>query len=106
MKYIITEEQNIRLMVVRRLYFVDGLLEITLRRPFTYDICYYGRESFLDHIITRVNEDMYYFHFSDIDDDSKEWHKIWNLLSIYITDTYSKKIFDFYKNKCGDDFKI
>ena len=102
MKYIITEEQDIRLMVVRRLKFVDALVEVSLKRPFTYDICYYGEESLLDHIISRVNEDMYYFHFSDIDDDSEMWRKIWNLLSIYITNTHSERIFDLYKKRCNN----
>jgi hypothetical protein len=101
MKYIITEEQDIRLMVLRRLDFVDSLVEISLRRPFTFDICYHGKESLLDHIITRVNEDMYYFHFSDINDNSEEWRRIWNLLSTYITDAHTKKIFDLYDKRCG-----
>jgi hypothetical protein len=102
MKYIITEEQNIRLRALRRLDAVDELIEYRLRMPFTFDICNrYDKEELLDHIISWANEDMYYDYFSDIDDDGEMWHKVWNIYNQYITIKYSKKIFDFYERKCG-----
>jgi len=102
MKYIITEDQNIRIKTLRVLSSVDEFVEIRLKRPFTFDICLYGnRELFLDHVISWVNEEMYYEYFKDIDDDTKEWHKIWNIYSDYIKTIYSKKIFDLYDKRCG-----
>jgi len=101
MKYLITEEQNIKLKALRRLEAVDELVELRLRNPFTFDICHFSREMLLDHVIEWVTEAMYYDYFSDIDDNTKEWHKIWNIYYEYITIAYSKKIFDFYDKKCG-----
>jgi hypothetical protein len=102
MKYLITEDQDTRIRALRRLEAVDELVVLRLRNPFTFDICLYGdRELFLDHVISWVNEAMYYDYFSDIDDDSELWNKIWNIYHEYITIAYSKKIFDFYDNKCG-----
>jgi hypothetical protein len=102
MKYIITEEQNLSLMVARRLDAVDEFVDLRLKTPFPFDFCQYeDRESFLDTVISWVNEEMYYGYYSDIDDNTQKWHKIWNLHSMYIIDKHTKKIFDFYKNRCG-----
>jgi hypothetical protein len=100
MKYIITEEQNIRLRALRRLDAVDELIEYRLRMPFTFDICHrYDKEQLLNHIIEWANENMYYDYFED--DNPEVWYKVWDIYNEYITIKYSKKIFDFYKRKCG-----
>ena len=103
MKYIITEDQSVRLKALRRIDALNDLVDLRLKQPFTFDICRYGDNGdwFLYHMISWANEQMYYDYFSDIDDDTEEWNKIWNIYSDYITITQSKKIFDFYKRKCG-----
>lgn len=102
MKYLITEDQDTRIRALRLLNAVDELVDLKLKKPFSFDICHYDKEWVLDHIIESTNEDMFYDYFyPDIDDDTEEWHKIWNIYNDYITTTYAKKIFDFYKRKCG-----
>jgi hypothetical protein len=100
MKYLITEEQDIRLSALRRLSIVDTLIKIKLEEEFNFD-CNYGAEGLLENLVEWTNEIMYYNYFSDIDDDTDEWHKIWNIYYDYITTTYAKEIFDLYDKKCG-----
>jgi hypothetical protein len=94
-------DNNLR--VLRRLHSVDELVDLRLKKPFTFDICDFRKDKgwLLDFIIQSVNEDMYYTYFSDLNDDEEEWHKIWNMISEYITIIHSKKIFDFYNRRCG-----
>ena len=85
---------------MRRLNIVDTLIKIKLEEEFNID-CNYGAEGLLDRFIEWTNEIMYYNYFSDSDDDSDEWRKIWDIYSDYIKNTYTEKIIDFYKRKCG-----
>ena len=93
-------DNNLR--VLRRLHAVDELVELRLKKPFTFDICDSRDKGWLlNFIIESVNEDMYYTYFSDLNDDEEEWHKVWNMINDYITIIHSKKIFDFYNRRCG-----
>lgn len=101
-KNVINMKDKNKIKVLRRTGVIDELVDYRLKKPFTFDICDYDRDGgwLLDFIIVSVNEDMYYDYFSDIEDDTEEWHKIWNMISEYITIVHSKKIFDFYKKRC------
>ena len=93
-------DNNLR--VLRRLHAVDELVDLRLKKPFTFDICDNRDKGWLlNFIVESVNEDMYYTYFSDLNDDEKEWHKVWNMINDYITIVHSKKIFDFYNRRCG-----
>ena len=92
-----------KIKVLRRTGAIDELVDLRLKKPFTFDICYHCKGDkgwLLNFIIESVNEDMYYEYFSDLNYDEEEWHEIWHMISDYITIVHSKKIFDFFKKRC------
>ena len=102
MKYIITEEQDVRLSILRRLSSVDDWTNYYLTtEPYYFNICNYDFEDFLSMVIQWVCEKMYYDYYNDVDDDSEEWSLIHNIIVKYIELVHSNTINDFYKNKCG-----
>jgi hypothetical protein len=47
-------------------------------------------------------ENMYYTYFGDMDDDSKEWVKIFRFMEKYIKDKYGDELKDYYHINCGN----
>lgn len=101
MKYIITENQKIKLL--RRLPSIDDLVKTALEDIYTPSkICdlYDSGETLLDVITEFVVERMYYGYFSDVDDLSDEWRETYEMIVKYVKDVYSNGINDYYNNQC------
>ena len=101
MKYIITEEQSLKLRLLRRLYDIDDAIPFKLRHIFRlYKICEMSVDIFIDSVVGEITSDMYYAYFSDIDDDSKEWNEAYNIIRKYIETVHHTTISNFYSETC------
>jgi hypothetical protein len=106
MKYIITEEQNLRVKILRRLGSVHEIINNELsyfysQRSKYQNLCKYDLEDFITIVIQWICEKMYYDYFSDIDDTSEEWSSIHNIIVEYIESVHFKTIKHFYNKKCS-----
>jgi len=101
MKYVITEDQKIRLL--RRLSVIDEIVKSSLEEIYTPNkICdlYDSGSMLLDVVTEHAVERMYYRYFSGIDDLSEEWKEIYEMIVGYIKEVYSDGINDYYNNTC------
>jgi hypothetical protein len=103
MKYIITEEQNLRLRLLRRISVIDEMIVPSCERVLRwgYDICRHDVNSYVSSVASNIVEDMYYEYFSDIEDDSDEWYRLSEMMKNYVQNHY-RTIEKFYKKRCND----
>ena len=100
MKYIITEEQNVRLKALRRLSAVDELVALKLKEYRSKEICKYDREQFSEIVMNWVIDAMYYSYFAELDDLGEDWTSIWHMYEDYMMNNLVGKIFDYYEKLC------
>lgn len=103
-KKVLREETEIPARVRRRLHYVDSELNSLLNRIYRPDkICIYrSGEEFVEVVMYATIENMYYTYFGDMDDDSKEWVKIFRFMEKYIKDKYGDQLKDYYHINCGN----
>jgi len=103
MKYIITEEQHLKLRLMRRLSDIDDSIPSKMKEILNwYNICKMRVDNFLDAVIGGIISDMYYAYFSDIDDNSKEWDFISKIIEEYVNLKFGHQIADFYFQTCNN----
>jgi hypothetical protein len=100
-----------RLRVLRRLDAIENLIEYRLddyedmilsnNDSRFFRLCDENENYFYEVVSVWVIERMYYNHFSDIDDTSEEWSEIYHMMEKYIDTLYSKKIKDFFNDRCS-----
>ena len=100
MKYIITEDQNVRLKALRRLSAVDELVALKLKEYRSKEICKYDREQFSEIVMNWVIDAMYYSYFAELDDLGEDWTSIWHMYEDYMMNNLVGKIFDYYEKLC------
>ena len=102
MKYIITEEQNLKMKVLRKSHLIDELIVRSMRLINKYyDICERGLDFFLKILLVDINEVIFNDFFNDVEDNSKEFNTITSTVENYVKSTHIDKITDFYKSKCS-----
>ena len=100
MKYIITEEQNVRLKALRRLDVLEELVALKLKEYRSKEICKYDREQFSEIVMNWVIDAMYYSYFAELDDLGEDWTSIWHMYEDYMMNNLVGKIFDYYEKLC------
>ena len=102
MKYIITEEQNLRFRLKRRLHVIDNHIEYYCKNVSGYfNICVYDIDYFVDAVGEEIVNDMYYNYFSDVDDTSEGWKFLYEMIKNHIQ-SHFKTIKKFYNKECGN----
>ena len=103
MKYIITEEQNLKIKVLRRLSAVDFMLNnlSNFSSGIFLNLCKYDFDDVFTMIIQWACENMYYDYFGDLEDDSEEWAYVHSVIVKYIETYHSETVKDFYDKKCN-----
>ena len=103
-KIILLEETKISPSLKRRLSSLDDEFNRLMSSVYRPDnICRYkSGEELLDVVGEAVIEFMYYNHFADIDDNSREWSEMYYGMVNYIKDKYGEKIKEYYHINCGD----
>lgn len=93
-------------LIKRRIDTVDWLVEFSVReiqRQYG-NICKVRTfEIFLFIVIEKVGDGMYWDYFANtIDDDSEEWTKMYEFISIYVEHKFGDKLRQHYHTQCGD----
>jgi len=107
MKIIITEEQNIRLKILRKRYLIDELVEYRLKMYKTMSdkdnvsVCQENEKYFFDVVKDWVINNMSYSSFGlGFQGTTDEWKIIRNTTEKHIDSTYKTIIEDFFHSIC------
>ena len=101
MRIIITENQELKLRLLRRLEDVDNSIPFKMREMMgLYNICKQNPEIFIDSVIGGICYDFYCTYFSHIEDDTKEWKMVHNLLEKYIRAKFTDRMIKFHSQNC------
>lgn len=95
--------ENHIIQLLRRIHNIDSLIEYSIKSIYTPPkvcILYDNGKILLDVIIEYIVERMYHDYFGDIDDNSKEWEEMYNIIVKYVTTTHGEKIIEYYNNNC------
>jgi hypothetical protein len=100
---VLREESKLPARLLRRLSNIDDLIPFKVKHYYKPDsICpYENAEEFVQVVMYSVIDTMYYDHFGDIDDDSKEWMIMHKTMEKYIKDNYGDKLKEYYHINCG-----
>ena len=95
--------------VLRRLQYIDDLVENRLDKYkdlidsySAIGLCELTSKQLIDMVTEWVTENMYYNHFSDVDDLSDEWVKMYTIMHKYIESVHSNRIVDYFKELCDN----
>ena len=92
--------------ILRRLDVVDWLVEFSVReieRQYNGICKVRTPENFLEIVIEKTGDGMYWDYFSDtLDDDSDEWGEMYRFISIYVYQKFGNKLRQHYHTQCGD----
>lgn len=100
---VLNENTKIPLKVRRRLNDVDDEVKLAVREINSqYKTICFGEQKYLETVIEKAIEFIYYNFFSDIEDYSKEWYEIYKSLVNYIETKFIFAIQQHYHTKCGD----
>jgi hypothetical protein len=103
-KKTLKEELDPTIKLRRLLHNIDNELEYQVRHYYKpHHLCYYkSAKEFFNVVFHAVIEHSYYDYFSDMDDLSKEWRMIYDMMHDYIKEKYGKRLEDYYHINCGD----
>jgi hypothetical protein len=65
-------------------------------------ICNLTETEYVDTVIEKTIDSMYWNFFSDMDDNSKEWVNSYRLMLKYIEDKFLDKLKEHYHINCGN----
>ncbi len=106
-RHILKEEtSNPVNLIKRRLDVVDWLVDFSVReiqRQYG-NICKVRTpENFVEIVIEKVGDGMYWDYFADtIDDDSDEWGRMYRFIERYVENKFGDKLRQHYHMNCGD----
>jgi len=88
---ILNEDWKISLR--RRIQNIDELIPSSIREiKDNFNICKYTVDIYVSAVAANVIEHMYWDFFSDIDDGSEEWIKMYNTMEKYIFDKFGQEL--------------
>ena len=104
---ILKEETDVSPYLRRRIDMLDYEIEHRLSDIYKpNNICKYENEDeLLDVIMEAAIDSTYWNYFGNIDDNSKEWVKLYNEMVQYIMDKYGDEIRNYYIDNCGSKKK-
>ena len=101
---ILNEESKVPVEVRRRISEVDFNVDYSIKeikRQYG-SICKLNETEFIETVIDKTIDEMYWVYFSDMDDNSQEWGATYRLLVHYIEDKFGDKLKKTYHINCGD----
>jgi hypothetical protein len=88
---ILNEDWKISLR--RRIQNIDELIPSSIREvKDRHNICKYTSDVYVSAVAANVIEHMYWDFFSDIDDGSEEWIKMYDIMEKYIFDKFGQEL--------------
>jgi hypothetical protein len=106
-RHILKEEtSSSTLKIKRRIDSVDWLVEFSVReieRQYNGICNTRTPENFVETVIEKVGDSMYWDYFADtIDDGSEEWGQMYRFIEKYVEHKFGDKLRQFYHVNCGD----
>ncbi len=106
-RHILKEEtSNPVNLIKRRLDVVDWLVDFSVReieRQYNGICNTRTPENFVETVIEKVGDGMYWDYFADtIDDDSDEWGRMYRFIEKYVENKFGNKLRQHYHMNCGD----
>ena len=106
-RHILKEETSNPVNTIkRRLDVVDWMVEFSVRdiQRQHGDICNVKTaDFFVEIVIEKVGDGMYWDHFADaIDDYSPEWTQMYRFIEKYVEHKFGDKLRQHYHMQCGD----
>ena len=100
---ILREEINpVLRKVMRRTAAIDWEIEFAVREVKRQNnVCFMGEDAFIETVIEKTIDSMYWNFFSDIDDNSKEWSSAYYFMEQYINDNFVDKLRQNYQLNCN-----
>ena len=93
-------------LIKRRLDVVDWLVDFSVReieRQYNGICKVRTPENFVEIVIERTGDGMYWDYFADtIDDDSDEWAQMYRFIEKYVENKFGDKLRQHYHMQCGD----
>jgi hypothetical protein len=93
-------------LIKRRIDTVDWLVEFSVReieRQYNGICNVRTPENFVEIVIEKTGDGMYWDYFSDtIDDDSKEWGQMYRFIEKYVENKFGDKLRKHFHTQCGD----
>ena len=89
--------------VMRRIAAIDWEIEFAVRevKRQNSNICNMGEDGFVETVVEKTIDSMYWDFFSDIDDNSKEWASAYYFMEQYINDNFVDKLRQNYQLNCN-----
>jgi hypothetical protein len=92
--------------ILRRIDSVDWCVEFSVReieRQYNGICNTRTPENFVETVIEKVGDSMYWDYFADtIDDGSEEWGQMYRFIEKYVEHKFGDKLRQFYHVNCGD----
>ena len=99
----ILREETVPLFVRRRIDAVDWQIDFAVKEVNRqYNVCNLGEDGFIDTVIQKTIDSMYWDFFSDMDDNSDEWTSAYHYMERYINNNFVNKLRENYHLNCGD----
>lgn len=105
-KRILIQETKIPISVRRRSHNIDLGIEFFLEKVYTVPkICdlYGSYDEFIQVMSDTVAERMYNYHFSDLDDNSREWEDIYYGIMEYMDQIWGDRLTTYFNENCISD---
>jgi len=101
---ILREETKIPYSLRRRFHYLDNEVEENMKYIYTPNtICRFGSgEKLLEVITEKAIGSMYFTYFKYVDDFTKDWEIIYELMVNHINDKYGEEIKKYYHMNCGN----
>jgi len=100
-KRILKESAEVPSSVKRRLHAIDWQIDFAIKEVKSqYNVCGLSEEQYIETVIEKAITSMYWDFFSDMDDNSVEWGKSYELMLNYGIDKFTEKLRNNYQWSC------
>lgn len=101
-KQILREETSL-ITLRRRLTHLDDEVQLAIStfNMLNNTVCI-GVQPFISMIRDIVIDSMYYTYFANLNETSKEWEELVELIDEYLETHYTPKLTEYYHSKCGE----
>ena len=99
----ILREETVPLFVRRRIDAVDWQIDFAVKEVNRqYNVCNLGEDGFIETVIEKTIDSMYWDFFSDMDENTPEWGASYQYILKYAEDKFTNKLKEYYHIKFGE----
>ena len=99
----ILREERVALSVRRRVSAIDWQIEFAVKEVKRQNnVCNMGEEVYVETVVEKTIEQMYWDFFSDMDDNTSEWSDSYKFMVKYLKSTFENELRQNYHLNCGN----